>query len=565
METWELLKRHFRHRRYSSERNCGKLLASLDQDKDVELISWKYRPLQNPTSWIRLLRVLPSEDFAAPICCSLEEVLLDDSPTYDALSYAWGDRRPTCSILLEDTNVEIRTNLEAALRSLRYSKRERLLWADALCIDQSDNDEKSSQVSLMSAIYRKANTVEAWLGESADDIDSTLTFLANLGTVSFLEAINDVQSRWLSMSTQERYKGVISLYNHLFGTFHTEPTAKVEFYSPSQVPLSVVLDGSEPPSLYDFIGPEERLGAVRLIRRPWWLRLWVYQEFVLARNPMFRCGRKSHNGVAVCKGLRSIIDYDHEGLCKIYRENMADDPCSTKGPDYFLTIGIFAGIAAETISMSEVVQLIILFQHAECYDNRDKVFAVLGIAEDEMKALNAPDYELTWAQVRERLVETWLMPRKNLDILSCRSAFRQFPTWAPNWGHAMHYPLIGLPPYQYYSAGLPSELKYKFSTDAKGYRVLQISGVLIGTIVKVGPRREVLEMLQDPAIQQWLKIAKKAKNTRINLLLFSDHRNEAIRFGSHEPAGVPETSRRDRLVVIVIVKNNISKIGMLSL
>jgi hypothetical protein len=69
-------------------------------------------------------------------------------------------------ILLEVQSILITRNLHAALNDLRYKDRERILWADALCINQSDLVERTHQVSLMSSVYGRAALVIVWLGEA---------------------------------------------------------------------------------------------------------------------------------------------------------------------------------------------------------------------------------------------------------------------------------------------------------------------------------------------------------------------------------------------------------------
>jgi len=58
--------------------------------------------------------------------------------------------------------------LNSALKRLRLQDKTRTLWADALCINQTDNEEKSRQVRLMAQIYGKAARVLAYLGDDAD-------------------------------------------------------------------------------------------------------------------------------------------------------------------------------------------------------------------------------------------------------------------------------------------------------------------------------------------------------------------------------------------------------------
>jgi hypothetical protein len=49
----------------------------------------------------------------------------------------------------------------------------RLLGADAVCINQQDNDEKALQVPLMSRIYRQAQQVIVWLGDDETDSEGS--------------------------------------------------------------------------------------------------------------------------------------------------------------------------------------------------------------------------------------------------------------------------------------------------------------------------------------------------------------------------------------------------------
>jgi hypothetical protein len=67
--------------------------------------------------------------------------------------------------------VYIRSNLCWALRFLRDPANVRVLWADALCINQDDLEERNQQVSLMGFIFGRAQTVLVWLGTSTGHYD----------------------------------------------------------------------------------------------------------------------------------------------------------------------------------------------------------------------------------------------------------------------------------------------------------------------------------------------------------------------------------------------------------
>jgi hypothetical protein len=118
-----------------------------------------YHELDHESRAFRLIRLLPSVDFDAEILCELFESLLDNCPRYDALSYVWGDANITVPIRLHDTTHPVTTNLGLALRYLRLAEEERIIWVDALCINQADNLEKGHQVRQMQSIYVGAKRV----------------------------------------------------------------------------------------------------------------------------------------------------------------------------------------------------------------------------------------------------------------------------------------------------------------------------------------------------------------------------------------------------------------------
>ncbi|KAF2804442.1 uncharacterized protein BDZ99DRAFT_397927, partial [Mytilinidion resinicola] len=99
---------------------------------------------------IRLLELLPAHDLNAPIRVRLKSVsLLDPSrPTYEALSYCWGDPADPGMMWCQRKGwPNLDQNLWAALFRLRLEDRKRLIWADSVCINQADDEEKSWQVS----------------------------------------------------------------------------------------------------------------------------------------------------------------------------------------------------------------------------------------------------------------------------------------------------------------------------------------------------------------------------------------------------------------------------------
>jgi hypothetical protein len=152
-----------------------------------------YRSL-SPDS-IRLLRLLPHENKNAPIQCQLFDYSLQESGKrmhlYDALSYVWGDSDNPRSIYIGEHDLLVRRNLHAALSHLRNFSLERIIWVDAICIDQKNPEEKEQQIQIMAKIYSQANRVLVWLGEAADNSDQALEEIRAAGGKAIISSNNE--------------------------------------------------------------------------------------------------------------------------------------------------------------------------------------------------------------------------------------------------------------------------------------------------------------------------------------------------------------------------------------
>ncbi|KAH7633759.1 hypothetical protein B0T09DRAFT_97732 [Sordaria sp. MPI-SDFR-AT-0083] len=94
---------------------------------------------------IRLFELLPANSLEEPIRCRLYKTRLSIETDYTALSYVCGDPTATSPITVNGLPFQATHNLCAALRRIQSkSSLPTTLWVDAICIKQSDNDEKSS-------------------------------------------------------------------------------------------------------------------------------------------------------------------------------------------------------------------------------------------------------------------------------------------------------------------------------------------------------------------------------------------------------------------------------------
>ncbi|CAN9144873.1 unnamed protein product [Alternaria alternata] len=171
------------------------------------------------------------------------------TPSYIALSYVWGEPGCTEEMLLNGQPVQKTVSLIAALRQLRallgdsthapegFGNHNIHVWVDALCIDQSNTTEKSIQVPRMGAIYGAAELVIAWVGHNDDD-----------GIRGLMEIVN-------SFIVDEH----LTLSNSIWRSVDSMTGDKVSY----------LIRGLE-----------------RLLERPWFERVWVVQEAVMARRTL---------------------------------------------------------------------------------------------------------------------------------------------------------------------------------------------------------------------------------------------------------------------------------------
>lgn len=138
------------------------LSESPEHDSYLVKMPYPGSPLKDDE--IRLIRLLPGQ-WSDEVHCHLFDVHLHNNPQYEALSYVWGSAKVKRYIQLNAQPHATTMNLESALRHLRHVHQEMVLWVDALCINQTDTDERTHQVKLMGGIYKNCRNVVVYLGD----------------------------------------------------------------------------------------------------------------------------------------------------------------------------------------------------------------------------------------------------------------------------------------------------------------------------------------------------------------------------------------------------------------
>lgn len=138
-----------------------------DGSSQNEAKGLQYSPLATGSKQLRLLAILPSTHFAEDVRCLIHhaDLAAPVTPLYETISYVWGDASRTGQLLVDDIPVTVPASSVAALRRVRLEDSRRVVWLDAICINQQDERERSQQVTMMGDIYRSGTGNLIYLGE----------------------------------------------------------------------------------------------------------------------------------------------------------------------------------------------------------------------------------------------------------------------------------------------------------------------------------------------------------------------------------------------------------------
>ena len=197
---------------------------------------YTYLPLEQQPNRIRILLLHPGQEHK-PLSGSLRSISLHSSPIaeYETISYCWGVSTERSTMRLDGKSLAIPISSHQVLARFRHAVAQRVLWIDAVCINQADPNERSHQVALMSEVYSKGVGNLVWLGESDETVPVAL------GAIG--EILNEAR---------EETEG--------FGSFASVVMdAETRLYRYSQAGVGVAFDSA---------------ALLGLFARPWFRRLW---------------------------------------------------------------------------------------------------------------------------------------------------------------------------------------------------------------------------------------------------------------------------------------------------
>ncbi|KAH8596246.1 heterokaryon incompatibility protein-domain-containing protein [Bisporella sp. PMI_857] len=401
-----------------------------------------YNALDTAKDEFRLLH-LHSGPRGSAIAASLVTHSLSQPPQYDALSYVWGPPRLSASITVDGAKIYITRHLRRCLQHLRLEGIERVIWIDAVCINQSDLNERNHQVMLMEQIYRGANTVRVWMDIKIDITQPAFYKMLHFPGDSSEHCLGDDTEFWLPL----------------------EP-----FFTNS-----------------------------------YWNRVWVQQELILSRHSVFHCRDDELDGDKVgefldlvgkrgrqeeSSGLRMqwhdlLSRFDIHALTKIVsprKRILWRDEELRRG-----STGKDGGL--------RLIHLLSSMSRLKTTDPRDRVFALLPLAHDRNLLTSAGltvNYSKSVTELYTDLAIANSANSGNLDFLEFVTKrgrrFPELPSWVPDWSD-MTQPLISSPSTRRADAHVGQPAKLSLSAEG-AIRVLgfPISQIALVFELKVFPK-----------------------------------------------------------------------------
>lgn len=376
-----------------------------------------YRPLNAKISEIRVLTLLPSNKPIDPVHCSLDYVSLDDKPRFEALSYVWGPSTPRHDIFLDGAKFTVTPSLHAALTALRHRKKPRIVWADAICINQDDDDDKAYQVPLMGRLYTEATRTVIWLGASNQNIDALVAWLATHGPDRKLLSGLKLGAKTLFSEKAGREKDLTML--------------------------------------------RAANGFFDILTMRYWYRMWTFQEFLLPKDdPVCYCGTHQLHMEALDETRHRILDAvddirqrisatlaaagpnaDHDERLTEWLEAAAKytTALSKKSAEAQSWGSVFAlrkGFRTETKSLAWYMGMT---SERECFLGHDRFYALYGI-KPALKHVIPVDYTISIRDIILAISSYVINVEEIQHIYSCfglqpghLQGQDEYPSWVPNF------------------------------------------------------------------------------------------------------------------------------------
>ena len=395
-----------------------------------------YEPLDHTQNQIRVLKIQPGP-WDDAISCNIEVISLDRffKPRYNALSYTWGRSGGRRSISVNDQTIDVSANLFVALRALRRRFFTITIWADALCIDQGNNDEKNKQVALMGRIYKQGRQTWVSLGcpdESWADGSWSPPFRLPESAPLCNRLIRGAWRLWwhhliLRRSFRSR-RGV----SHMADAVRT--------MRPTRLP-----DNAD---ALDRIQQHQRTATAMLTwlaTHEYWSRVWIVQEIALSRiDPICLFGRHQIPLLSLDSVLADCTSPDPEAVpCPaviVDASYRAQETCMLR--DEFLKTRI-----VRVAGSMELLRALQFASHRNASDARDHIYGLRSLIPADDQEQMKPDYSLSVRELYADVTRLLLERKWSISLLCCAvgTTPQQNEHDLPSWSLDFRKPMPWLP------------------------------------------------------------------------------------------------------------------------
>ncbi len=374
------------------EENEYPLDQIIDQrDLNIACTPYKYDVLPNDS--IRVLSLLPG-DRSAPLQCEIHRadvpgvISLEGAsgPAFEALSYAWGNDKLCQRLFCNKSAIKITQSLFDALIHLRHPKAARMLWVDAVCIDQNNNDEKIEQLPHMKDIYQHANQVVIWLG-LADDSTGQALSLIRLAAHCLRQESGQSMPRPSFRSREP---------------FNKERNRQRGF-----------------PPIEDL---ESWLPVVALFARSWFSRCWTFQEAVLATKATIQIGAHLLDWADLCVA------------CTFFYHNSYGWFRDRASKTFMLCQSSKIGRGMQEWTPMPLMYLLGATLETEATLPKDRIFGLLGLTTESTQkyfsrsgSLDNSKYNMSMRELYTDVTRLLLHPEENDSALGILNLVKHYP------------------------------------------------------------------------------------------------------------------------------------------
>lgn len=314
--------------------------------------------------------------------CNLIVKSLLEFPEYEALSYACGGQEVR-DIVVDGRAFKVSINLQAALLQLRLPTGDRILWIDALCINQNDDQEKSWQVDMMDKIYKSCKRGLFFLGKRNVRSDVWCTCRDRSYECKEAKAVGRPWHR--------RRPDLAKMHEFINQLGSAKMAAMTDHLN--HIPSIADLQDPSDNKNDNFMEPIQAVGA--LMRRSWWSRMWTVQEAILPPDALVICGDICLEWKALVRAAKSWEDHTTAGCCHAVNKEMNytlryqthGRRTSAIMKEFCNQVGSIERIRKQRNEGLETRFLPVFqhFRHREAENDLDKVYALLGLVKEDLR------------------------------------------------------------------------------------------------------------------------------------------------------------------------------------